>query len=683
MEKSKHKLPQVWVKPVQPEEYPGFSRRKVKPVTRGDLDHKLQTGALRGFRLDHAPVAPPQHFKVVNIDQTLDLWTKTYDFGSVVWPMWQFLFAENWKEVIDELAVRKLYLFDIWGYCPSGPFDKFEWSEYRVSDEKHRYILEKLGPLFLGYDNGEQDGRYIGGYAKLVCPAPATRQQGHEAFCEYFKQLGNDLQNYLIALNSLTFPHYFAALGNHRMLGAETAQALPSVPMWYAFIRGAGRQYGILWYGNASVWNRWGYKSLADPNAPDSHASGSWMGPTSGTSMSLLRRLWYVLAMYGSVLMDYESGELGNAHEEKMVNGKKQQVPVLTDIGKEQLKGSHWCINHSDRGELHTPVALLWDFYSGWAPPRHLYTNDTYLVWGNMPYAKGDHQIDLILRELYPNYPDAGFFHNEQGFLPATPCGDIFDVLLSDAPDEILNRYECIVLLGETILEGELLHKLHNYTAQGGNLVACANQLGAGAHELFGVQAGKKQESHDAVIPGAPWPINETPFQMHLLTCAPDAQVIARTWHGAPLAVRRETSGGSTLLFAAEFGLTDQLLSREKIVNSVDEPLLSPYALLEHVRAILLPYLRSFNLVTVEGPPIQYMVNVTERTDRLVVTLCNNSPQPWEGAVKPNRSQIRSAANWMTDKSLPGGSSLHLQVPPLDVAVIELLLDGAEFVAKK
>ncbi|UCH34499.1 MAG: hypothetical protein JSV65_18555, partial [Armatimonadota bacterium] len=557
-------LARVWVKPVDPEEYPGFAERAVRPVTRADLDNEFHTVALRGFGADRSPAEPPHQFRLVNIEQTLDLYTKDYDFGRVIWPFWTFLFAENWREAIDEMAARKLYLFDIWGYCPSGRVDQYGWSEYQVPNEVHQYIVQAMGPRFLGYDNGEQDGRYIGGYAKLVCPAPVTRRQGYEAFGQYFRRLGDDLQNYLVSLNSLTFPHYFADMGNHRLLGAETAQALPSVPMWYAFIRGAGKQYGVLWFGNASVWNRWGAKSLADVNAEDSTAPGFLSGPTAGTSMSLLRRLWYLLVMYGSVMMGFESGHLGSETEERTVGGETKTVPALTDIGREHLRGAQWCADHPDRGEQHTPVALLWDFYAGWAPPRHLYTGDAYLVWGNMPYGKGDHQIDLLLRELYPHYEDAGFYHSERGFLTATPCGDSFDVLLSDVSDEVLNRYQCVVVLGETRIEGELLGKLSRYVANGGHVVACANQLDAEAAALFGVDIGSVEEAYHAIVEGHAWPISEPRFRMHRLTCEPGAAVLAQTRQGAPLAVRAgHEGGGSTLLFAAEFFLANATLSPE------------------------------------------------------------------------------------------------------------------------
>lgn len=675
-------LPQVWVRPVRPEEYPDFAARRARPVTRGDLDDSFHTVALRGFEYDRSPVAPPETYRLVRLSETLDLWTKTHDFGRVVWPMWPFLYAQNWREAIDELAARQLFLFDIWAYCPSGPLERFEWSEYRASDEVHRYLLDKLGPRFLGYDNGEQDGRYIGGYAKLVCPAPATRRQGYEAFRQYFVQLGNDLQNYLVALHSLTFPHYFASWDNHRLIGTESAQGLPSVPMWYAFVRGAGKQYGLLWFGNASVWNRWGAKDLSDPDAEDTDAPGFLSGPTAGTSLSLLRRLWYVLVMYGSVLMGYEAGHLCNSHAGIFARDP-ERTPALTEIGRIQLEATRWCESHPDRGEQHTPIALLWDYYTGWAPPRHLYTSDTYLVWGNMPYEKGDHQIDLFLRELYPRYEDAGFYHNEQGFLTATPCGDSFDVLLSDARPEVLARYPCVVLLGETRLEGDLLAKLADYVAAGGHLVAWVDQLGPEADRLFGVAVGGHASANHALLPGNAWPVNEASFRYRELTVSAGAEILAATRQGAPLALRRPgPAGGSCLLFASEFGLTDALLPPHRVVNEVDQPLASPYALLEHVKALLLPALRAHNLVRVEGPPVQYFCNVTARTDRLLVTLCNNGPEPWEGSVRPKNARAIRAIDWMSDRPLEGGEAVRVTVPSLDVVVVELILDRPAFVAR-
>lgn len=73
------KLPRAWVRPVNPQEYPGFAERPVKPVTRADLDHQFHTVALRGFGYDRAPVAPPAAYRLTDVEETLDLWTRIYD----------------------------------------------------------------------------------------------------------------------------------------------------------------------------------------------------------------------------------------------------------------------------------------------------------------------------------------------------------------------------------------------------------------------------------------------------------------------------------------------------------------------------------------------------------------------------------------------------------------------------
>jgi hypothetical protein len=97
----------------------------------------------------------------------------------------------------------------------------------------------------------------------------------------------------------------------------------------------------------------------------------------------------------------------------------------------------------------------------------------------------------------------------------------------------------------------------------------------------------------------------------------------------------------------------------------------------------MLPYLRSFNLVEVDGPPVQYMVNVTDRTDRLVVTLCNNSPQPWEGSIRPRSGRVLYAENWMSGNRLSGGDGVRISVAPLDIVTVELIMDKPVFEVKR
>lgn len=106
----------------------------------------------------------------------------------------------------------------------------------------------------MGMDNGEQDGRYM---SYVSQHARQTRIESYLYFREHFERLESDLGFRMMSLNSLYYPHYFALSGYYTSLGAETAQGLPNDQMFYAFLRGAAKQYGTLIWGCASIGNRW------------------------------------------------------------------------------------------------------------------------------------------------------------------------------------------------------------------------------------------------------------------------------------------------------------------------------------------------------------------------------------------------------------------------------------------
>lgn len=155
-------------------------------------------------------------------------------------------------------------------------------------------------------------------------------------------------------LVSLTFAHYITRAGTSTVVGAETAQALINTQLFYAIIRGAATQYGLLWFGNVSVYNRFGYKSypaalappppppspsqrpqqtthkrrqrrrLAGKTTPSSTSSTSSTssssskggskftcsgqgGPTCGTSLSLMRRLMLAQVFQNAAYVSFEN----------------------------------------------------------------------------------------------------------------------------------------------------------------------------------------------------------------------------------------------------------------------------------------------------------------------------------------------------------------------------------------
>jgi hypothetical protein len=59
----------------------------------------------------------------------------------------------------------------------------------------------------------------------------------------------------------------------------------------------------------------------------------------------------------------------------------------------------------------------------------------------------------------------------ETGTLVNGPHGDTVDILLQNAPQEVLSSYPCLVLSGEVNLSGEEAARFRAYVAQGGTLM--------------------------------------------------------------------------------------------------------------------------------------------------------------------------------------------------------------------
>ena len=471
-----------------PAEHPDYTRRAVKPPGWGVFDHQTQFTALRGFQVDNG--------EITDLQKALDLYTVTNDLGRVVWPSYPILFANNLEALADEIKRRNLFLFDVWGFVPgSGPGGY--WQQFKPPTNVFTMLEGKLGDRWLGTDIGEQDGRYVGGYANQMTPNSPHRFDQYLNFQRHFERMGDDLGNRHATLVSLNFGHYLLREGTYTLIGAETAQGLPNAQVYYSFIRGAGKQYGVPWFGNVSVYNRWGFKS---------YAAG---GETAGTSLSLMKRLMYSHILYNCVAVGFESGWFYPDNR-------------LSPIGRIQQSAQRWVRKLGQPGVQHTPVALLLDFDAGWTVPRHLYSGAIYRVWGNLPYDSRDYLTDGILNLIYPGYADSSYFHNETGFSTATPYGDIADCLLSDAPRWLLNRYGVVVVTGKS-RDRELHDKLATYVAGGGHLVVVG--------EKWIAESGKGRVT---VVPGtglaseAPGPVH-TGEDQHLESPRPLAAATRET----------------------------------------------------------------------------------------------------------------------------------------------------------
>ncbi len=521
----------VYAHRLEPREHPDYDRRAVKPPTWETFGNRTRFTCLRGFAVENG--------QIIRSTDELDRFTRTHQLGDVIWPSYPILFAKNLGDLADEVKRRDLFLFDVWGYVPGSGAGGY-WQQFKPPPDALAMLSSRLGDRWLGTDIGEQDGRYIGGYANQMTPASAGRFDQYLNFQRHFERMGDDLGHRHAALVSLNFGHYLLKEGTYTLIGAETAQALPNNQVYYAFIRGAGKQYGVPWFGNASVYNRWGYKSYG----PAGGSGGDSHGPTKGSSLSLLKRLLYSHVLYNSVAVGFENG---------WFEGDR-----LTPIGRIQQSALRWVQQNGPPGVMHTPVALLLDFGAGWTFPRHLYSGQVYRVWGNLPYGPGDYLTDAVLDMLYPGYQDSSYFHDESGFITPTPYGDIADCLLSDTPQWLLERYPVVVVAGELAGGRELRDKLQAYVEGGGHLVITAGNL--------------------ASLPGG------------LAGLAP-----------TPAIATRACGKGMLTLLPGAFGLEANPPGDGQLRSAVDHALPRPYRLQPDVRAAIDAVFREQRLFEVGG----------------------------------------------------------------------------------
>ena len=539
---------------LEPREHPDYDRRAVKPPTWETFKNRTQFTCLRGFGT--------KDDQLVGFAEEIEKFTRTHELGNVIWPSYSTLFATNLSDLADEIKRRDLYLFDIWGYVPgSGPGGY--WTQFTPPASAFIALESKLGERWLGTDIGEQDGRYIGGYANQMTPASASLLEQYLNFQRHFQRMGDDLGHKHAALVSLNFGHYFLKEGTYTLIGAETAQALPNSQVYYAFIRGAGKQYGVPWFGNASIFNRWGYKTYGSAGG----TGGDTHSPTNGTSLSLLKRLLYSHILYNCVAVGFENG---------WFDGDQ-----LSPIGHIQQSAQRWVKENGQPGVVHTPVALLLDFYSGWSFPRHLYSGDVYRVWGNRPYEAGDYFTDAVLDLLYPGYQNSSYFHDESGFIAPTPFGDIADCVLSDAPTWALDRYAVVIAAGELGGGRELRDKLQAYAEGGGHVVITAGNLA----KLPGGLAGCSNVTANASI---------------------------------------HCGKGRVTLFASQFGVKLEPLPTPSLRSETDKPLPKPYTLDADARQGLETILRSAQLFAVQGEGLS-LITCRQRVGEFLIGIANNT----------------------------------------------------------
>ncbi|MCX6873372.1 MAG: sugar phosphate isomerase/epimerase [Verrucomicrobia bacterium] len=655
-------IARVWNQRVDPKTHPGALARKIMPVTWEDQGGLVLLPVATGLNLtaDYNGVNMPAYRGY------LDYWTSgplnstnaPFGFESQLYSPSFFSFTTNYDQVVDEWVNRDSYIAGCYG--PGGwtydgffslPNPDFPGG---IPDAVHSYTITRLGGRFGGWEYGENDAGYC--YSPMP-EEPPTREMGHDLLLGFNHRWSEKLHNYMVAMQNTTWGPYMADTSYFRKIGVQTPNQMYNINMWAGLLRGASRQHGVLWWPNIdSYWGlNGGQRNWGVPG-----------GDKTGNSVSLIRRATYMYFMYGAAAIQPAAPH----HIPANVAGTS--TDILSPFGEIAVEIRNFMRAHPypALGTPHLPVALVWDYYAGWLPPR-TGSGLPYMVWGKSSYEKGDHQIDMLFRSLFPHYEDAAYFLDERGFLTETPCGDIFDVLLSNTPRYVLNQYDVAVVIGRTKIEGQLQTTLQDFINRGGSVVTTAAQLTSGSAGMFGVQLAGSTSIETVVNWTAGGSVTESNFKLHHLNCLPGASVVAQTPAGDPVVVKyRTAAGGELLVFAADYGLSEW--SGSVTDAGANQPLFSPYQMLNHVQAYLGPWLKKWNLIDVAGPPIQYLTSVTQDTNRVIVTLCNNVETNWSGSISLIGASIASCEDLITGQSFGSGTSVPVSVGGDSLVILEV-----------
>ncbi len=313
--------------------------------------------------------------------------------------------------------------------------------------------------------NGALDGagyKHYGGYPQ----PPQSRVEAAEVVKAYFNRLAADarakakpeeLQLFSSINGHYCYQHYACEWGAD-IVGSEVGENINSTQAHIAFTRGAARQYGKPWLIDFSSWY--------GPSMYDEDPKKTWgehSGPERGHSLSLHRRTYYVAYMAGANVVVAEGGSLN--YFRSQAPGPEGTLP-LSRLGEEGARFYAFTKRYPDRGIPYTPIGLLIDPLHGIYPGF-----GEKLSWNAFPYSPGDQRLLNLWETFFPDSLDVQAKRNEQGYLVASPFGDLLDVILNNAPEAILACYPVLIVAGEITQAAQTAERLRNYVRQGGTLL--------------------------------------------------------------------------------------------------------------------------------------------------------------------------------------------------------------------
>lgn len=608
--------PELYPYLVVPKEYPEYYRRPYPALSWEDFDNKTQFVVGRNVPLDSTELSDAK--------------------GNIYRPNLSFMRDKDFIRRLQFAAKNNLWLHNIGGYGPGSAFPLGNgFGEYIVPKWQIKQIERYIRNRFTGFDVGEQDGRFNFTYRSIIEPYVPDKIRQYLVSQPYFDRIAADQGYWCSALSVLWYWNYILKEGYTILVGAETQNKITNGQVQYMHLRGAGKQYGILWYGDVSVFDSWGCKNYDKSN--------DYEDANKGGSLSLMKRSYYTQYMYNSTILSMEQGWCEGSWG--------QNKGELSPIGIMHNDCVEFVEKYGQPGTMITQVALLNDFYSGWMPASHI--TGTFRVWNGMPYAAGDYLTDALVSMFYPNYERSGFFFDETGAMCATPYGENVDALWSDARVEVMKQYPIMVAAGDLFSGGkELADKVNDYVQQGGTFVVTA-QNAIRLWPEWNIEMKKNIPGGVKIQIGQNVYIEEGKFKLYEADIPVKSYVIARMGN-MPIALWIPMGKGGIMLSLTGYGLNEEPYPVENSLGwnskGFNTYLERPYCLLNHFKAILDYLFSSVELFSV-GDNLGYIVNYLDK-GRYRIAVYNNTFKSLPFKIESKIGEIISIKELSTGNKL-------------------------------
>jgi hypothetical protein len=327
-------------------------------------------------------------------------------------------------------------------------------------------------------------------------------------------------------------------------------------------------------------------------------------------------------------------------------------------------------------------MALMVGYYGGFDPKHWVHCQASAVWYRDIPYSDGDHMLDNFLEVAFPGHrlhglapgapfadaagaPDPAAFRrwlraggDPRPFepMPSTRWGDNLDVIADNAPAETLRQYRVIALVGDVSLDAPTRDAIRAWVADGGTLVANAEQVTAADEPLLGVRFGAGTGAATRSIWVADGQVyDESPFAFTRVVPT-TASVLATDGDREPLATTNRVGRGQVVLTTPLF-----------LQNRAKDGLL-------RIGTRLFDWLQGLHAgAHVFGAPVEFVVN--RAPGKTIVTVVNNSGTAWSGRVLVEAPQARVVVReYVDDVDVPHALAgrdvvVTANVPPYDLKV--------------